>query len=67
MAEPATVNPHTSATASPCVCCREKPHVGVPDRDLKGYVCGECAALLRSAVRILKAAGFTKPPTDTTP
>lgn len=58
MAEPASVTPHSTAKATPCACCREKPHDGVPDRDLDAYVCRDCAPLLRGAVRVLKASGF---------
>lgn len=58
MPEPASVQPHGAPTATPCACCREKPHDGLTDRDLDAFVCRDCAPLLRGAARVLKANGF---------
>lgn len=58
MPDPASVTPKGTPSANPCACCREKPHDGLPDRDLAAYVCRDCAPLLRGAARVLKANGF---------
>lgn len=63
MPDPATVKPQGTPSANPCACCREKPHEGMPDRDLNAYVCRECHKFLRQAAVILHKAGFAKPAT----
>lgn len=45
-------------TVTPCVCCRERPHAGIPDADLEGYVCRACAKHLRAAEAALAADGI---------
>ena len=42
----------------PCVCCREREHAGIPDRDLDGYVCRECAKHLRKGEAAAAASGI---------
>ncbi|MBI5770881.1 MAG: hypothetical protein HZA93_24095 [Verrucomicrobia bacterium] len=49
----------------PCVCCGEREHAGIPDRDLEGYVCRECARLLARVEKTAARsglAGCTQPP-----
>lgn len=56
-----------AAIVRPCVCCREREHKGIPDRDLDGYVCRECAKALAIALRALELSEITgctpEPPT----
>jgi hypothetical protein len=40
------------------VCCRERPHAGIPDPDLDGYVCRQCAKHLRNAESVAAAEGI---------
>ncbi|HRI83180.1 MAG TPA: hypothetical protein PLF88_12125 [Opitutaceae bacterium] len=56
MSKPACAIPVRAAT--PCCCCRQEPHAGIPDRDLQGYLCADCAHCLRAAEAVLKAAGL---------
>lgn len=50
--------PREAALVRPCVCCRAAEHHGLPDRDLQGYVCRDCAPLLRGAAHQLHLAGY---------
>lgn len=47
-----------AALVRPCVCCREREHAGIPDRDLEGYVCRQCARLLVIAQKAAGASGI---------
>lgn len=46
------------AIVRPCVCCREREHHGIPERDLDGYVCRECKRLLLIAEQAAQAEGI---------
>lgn len=50
-----------SHTTNLCACCEEVPHNGIPDRELNGYVCSECAQLLKKSETALIKAGMSKP------
>lgn len=43
-------------TVTPCVCCRERAHARIPDPDLEGYVCRQCAHRLQRAVERMSLA-----------
>ena len=59
---PAPDQPNATKAApptKPCVCCRERNHDGIPDRDLDGYVCRPCASTLKIAQNALEKALIT--------
>lgn len=58
MADSSTTPAVPVRTVTPCVCCRERPHAHIPDRDLEGYVCKQCARLLRIGEAVAAREGI---------